>query len=217
MLTERLNVVLQMISGAHTMADIGTDHAYLPIEAIRMRLCKNAIACDVNTGPLEIAAANIRGAGFNSVIETRLGNGLMPIALGEADCITICGMGGALIIKILDQEPEKARCAKKIILQPQHNKEELRRYLHSTGFYFEEVLAVENSRFYTIIFATHTGEAYTHTCAEYFLGQIEPGPNFTKYLHHQHEKISRYIQQITDISTRDKVAEKLRWIKERLS
>jgi len=211
MLTPRLQTVLELITQCETLADIGTDHAYLPIEAVGMGLCKKAIACDVNKGPLEIAAANIHAAGFPDTIETRLGDGIKPLGENEADCIAICGMGGALIIKILEQDLPKARHAK-LILQPQYSQERLRRYLHSANFTFSEELVAENSRYYTILCATYTGVAQAYTNSEYFIGKLGHSPVFPQYLQHLQYKISRYIQQITDTATREKAEEQLRWI-----
>ncbi|MCL1845538.1 MAG: class I SAM-dependent methyltransferase, partial [Defluviitaleaceae bacterium] len=126
-LSPRLAAVLSCVEKCGVLADIGTDHAYLPIEAVRAGLCERAIACDVSVGPLEFAARNIRAAGLcdetfcneaddNSwqtygLIETRLGDGLAPLAADKADCIVIAGMGGMKIIEILQAEKKRAKRA----------------------------------------------------------------------------------------------------------
>jgi len=214
-LSLRLQAVLDFLQGTNVLADIGTDHAYLPIEACKLDLCKTAIACDINKGPLEIANANINAAGLNARIQTRLGDGLKPLNRDEADSIVISGMGGMRIWNILKEETEKARFAKKLILQPQHDLEELRRKLHSEGFTISaEKLVQEDSRFYIIQLAHYSGDIEAWTPEEYFLGKtLHESPAFLPYLRHQQDKINRYIHAI-----HDKTAAKmqLKWIGDRL-
>ena len=137
MLTNRLKCILKY-AGAETAADIGTDHAYIPIELIKRGMAKRVIASDVNKGPLEIAAANIRQEGFSDKIETRLGSGLSVLKKGEAGQIIIAGMGGELI---------------------QNSQYELRKYLMSNGFVIQsEDIAVEGFKVYNIM-VVKKGEA----------------------------------------------------------
>jgi len=208
MLSPRLKAILGLLDEpfVDVLADIGTDHAYLPIEAVRAGLCQRAIACDINVGPLKIADFNIREAGLSEKIETRLGDGLQPLNPGEADCITIAGMGGMKIIGILDSK--KIQNAK-LILQPQHDLEELRRNLHSQGYEIHEKLAKESERFYVIIHAQKADNIQRWTDKQYFLG------NFcnTSYLQQRRDKIERYINSINDANTRRDAEKKLEWIK----
>jgi len=217
-LSLRLQAVLDLVRHSKILADIGTDHAYLPIEAVRAGLCQKAIACDINKGPLEIAAANIEMAQLSDRIETRLGDGLAPVHQNEADCIVISGMGGMRIWNILHTQQAKAQFAKKLILQPQHNLEELRRSLHDTGYEIRtEKLIYEDSRFYVILLAGHTGKISTWTEQEYFFGKhITESPHFLQYLEYHQSKIARYIQSIKDDDTRQSAETRLKWIKKRL-
>jgi len=215
-LSDRLRAILQLTKCYDTLADIGTDHAYLPIEAVRNGLCRRAIACDINKGPLEVATANIRAAGFADQIETRLGNGLAPLNEDEADCIVISGMGGLRIWSILQADEKKARFAKQLILQPQHDLEELRRNLHAAGYDItDEQLVVESaSRIYVILLATYIGGAITAWMdEEYFLGKflLQRG-GVELYLRYQREKIGRYIQSISDCNARAIAEKRLEWI-----
>jgi len=217
-LSLRLQAVLDLVGHSKVLADIGTDHAYLPIEAVRAGLCEKAIACDINKGPLEIAAANIQMVQLSDRIETRLGDGLKPIHQSEADCIVISGMGGMRIWNILHTEQNKAKFAKKLILQPQHNLETLRKKLHNTGYEIcTEKLIYEDSRFYVILLANYTGEVTTWTDQEYFFGKhIIESPHFLQYLEYHQNKIARYIQSIKDNDARHVAETRLKWIGERI-
>ena len=157
MLTNRLKCILKY-AGAETAADIGTDHAYIPIELIKRGMAKRVIASDVNKGPLEIAAANIRQEGFSDKIETRLGSGLSVLKKGEAGQIIIAGMGGELIQNIIEADKETALSAE-LLLQPMNSQYELRKYLMSNGFVIQsEDIAVEGFKVYNIM-VVKKGEA----------------------------------------------------------
>ena len=214
----RLRAVLDLINNCDILADIGTDHAYLPIEACNANLCTKAIACDINKGPLDIANVNIATAGLCNCIETRLGDGLKPLNTNEADCIVISGMGGMRIWNILQSEPCKARYAKKLILQPQHDLEELRKKLHGTGYEIStEKLVIEDSRFYVILLARYIGEVTQWEEQEYFFGRyLSESEDFMQYLNYHHVKITRYIQSINDYDTRQLAETRLEWIKSQL-
>jgi len=194
----RLRTLLEYVKNTNVLADIGTDHAYLPIEACKLSLCKTAIACDINKGPLEIAKKNIEVAGLTACIQTRLGDGLAPLNSNEADTIVISGMGGMAVWRIL-QNP-RAKEAKKLILQPQHNIPELRINLHQAGFNIsEESLIKEDGRFYIILIAAYGGEIATYSPQEYFLGKgINNSDAYGSYLNHTEEKILKYIDFLSD-------------------
>ena len=212
-ISKRLGAILALAKGAHTLADIGTDHAYLAIAAIEQNICHQAIACDINPGPLHIAKKNIAQANLTQAIETRLGNGLAPLRPQEADTIVIAGMGGMLILKILEAEMPKAQFAKKLILSPQHDLPLVRKSLHQLGFYIaQEVLVHEDGRFYIVLEATHTGECHTWTEQEYFLGKhLKNSPHWPSYLNHQADKINRYIDHL---KAKETALQQLQWIEE---
>ena len=150
MISERLQCILEY-SQAKTVADIGTDHAYIPIELIKTLKAQKAIASDINKGPLDIAKNNICEAGFEDKIETRLGGGLSVLKQGEADLIIIAGMGGELIESIIEADKAVA-LSSKLIIQPMNEQYELRKYLMSSGFVIEkEDIAVEGFKVYNIM------------------------------------------------------------------
>jgi len=153
LLSPRLEAVLSFVEG-RVLADIGTDHGYLPIVACLAEKIEYAIACDANAGPLERAAENILRYGLDDRIQARLGFGLRPIMPKEADCLVIAGMGGMNIIEILkDQESLLSlHSMKRLIIQPQRDIIKVRHTLDEMGFSFvDEVSVREKHRFYSVI------------------------------------------------------------------
>ena len=133
-LSDRLQIVYDMVPECNTVADVGCDHGYLTIALLERQKAKSAIAMDVNKGPLQSAKANVTSAGFLSQTQFRLSNGLEKLGANEADVICICGMGGALIKRILDAGIEVARTAKAIIIEPQSEYAMLRQFLVDNHF-----------------------------------------------------------------------------------
>ncbi len=151
MLTPRLEMLLRHVYGK-TAADIGTDHAYVPIRLAQAGM--KVFAADISDGPLRAAAENIKNSGEK--IELRKGSGLVPFAPGEADTFIIAGMGGELIEKILRESPETAS-ESLLLLQPMNSQEELRRYLVTNGYcIINEDLAKEGHKIYNLIVACKT-------------------------------------------------------------
>jgi tRNA (adenine22-N1)-methyltransferase len=150
----RLCTVLSFIE-CETLADIGSDHALLPIAACLEGRAERALACDIARGPLARAEANIRKHGLEGKISARLGDGLFPVEPGEADCIVIAGMGGMRIAEILARGRETARAAKTLVLQPQRDAASVRDTLRGLGFIItDEATTADRGHFYTVIAAT---------------------------------------------------------------
>ena len=150
-LSKRLSTILELLEPCEVLADIGTDHGFIPIEAVRRGLCRRAIACDVGRGPLERAAGHIAEAGLPDVIETRLGDGLHPLASGEADRIVIAGMGGPLMARLLDECEETAAAAQSLILGPQSELDTVRKWLTDRHAIRRERMAEEDGKYYYLI------------------------------------------------------------------
>lgn len=150
--TPRLDALVSMARFSHVLADIGCDHAYLPILLIRGGAAGHIIASDVSDGPLSKAAHNVARFDMERQIELRKGDGLAPLHAGEADCIVIAGMGGSVIADILKTGEQIARCTDKLLLQPMSASDHLRRFLYENGYTItREIPVQENRRFYTII------------------------------------------------------------------
>ena len=155
-LTPRLKKIAGLLPDkAKTLADIGTDHAYLPVYCLLNGICENAIAMDVNEGPLKRAEENTKKYNLEDKISLRLSDGIQKLKKGEADVIVIAGMGGLLIQKILEDGKDILTLGTKLILQPMIAQEELREYLFSNGYAIEnEYVVSEGSKFYNIFCVT---------------------------------------------------------------
>jgi tRNA (adenine22-N1)-methyltransferase len=154
-ISERLKKIISCVTPGHRIADIGTDHAYIPIVLVKNNISPSAIACDINKGPIDIAKKQIIDQNLESLIECRLGDGLSPILNGEVDTIVIAGMGGILICEILNKNIDLLYNVDSIILQPMNAQKEVREFLINNNFYItKEVLAKEDRRIYQIIVAT---------------------------------------------------------------
>jgi tRNA (adenine22-N1)-methyltransferase len=171
-LTPRLMTAVPYVRPGHVVADIGTDHAYLPIYLCEQRrispvttpsgdtLC--AIAADINKGPVERADQHIAAAGLTKYIRTVQTNGLCGLDVYDPDDIIIFGMGGELIASILAASPWVNRAGKRLILQPMTHAEKLRDYLLSAGFAIVgETLSREGDRIYQTLCAEPSPEGYT--------------------------------------------------------
>ena len=154
----RLSLCAQYVREGSRLADIGTDHAYLPIALCEMGQCPSALACDINPLPLSSARENVARHGLSDRIETRLGDGLNPVSAEGADDIVIAGMGGELIADILAACPWIKNPDKRLILQPMTRHEALIRWLYTNGFTITDQGAVTDSgKCYTVICAHYTG------------------------------------------------------------
>lgn len=149
-ISKRLQTVASLVR-CRSIADIGTDHGYVPLTLWQQHKIDIAFACDINRGPLTRAAENIARMGASDAIQTRLGSGLAPLAAGEAQSIVIAGMGGMLICNILSAHPEVVKAAQEWILSPQHDLEAVRRLVGEMGFVLDtEVMVQEDGKFYHI-------------------------------------------------------------------
>lgn len=147
----RLKAIADNVPKCETVADIGTDHAFIPIYLVLQGICRKAIASDIRKGPLRAADRNICRYGLANVIETRIGYGLQPLFDDEAETLIIAGMGGVLISDILKDGMRKAMRCKNIIIQPMYAAEYLREWLQRSGFEIsDEDLAEEGNKLYNI-------------------------------------------------------------------
>ena len=173
-LSQRLSSVASMVTAGNCLADVGTDHGYVPIYLYERNVIPRAIAMDVNKGPLERAALHIAESGMKDVIETRLSDGLTALRPKEADSIVIAGMGGPLMIRILSAYPEVTASAKELILQPQSEIAEVRIWLYEQGYEIvEEHMVYEEGKYYPMFKAVKNPEAKKLSYLEYKFGRLE--------------------------------------------
>lgn len=151
-LTPRLKKIAELIPKGTFLADVGTDHAYLPVYSVLNGIAKGAAAMDINPGPLKRAEQSVNKYNLQSEIQLRLSDGISALKKGEADVIVIAGMGGLLIKSILEAGKEKIGKGTLLILQPMIAVKELRGYLYNSGFCIDdEYLACEGSKYYNIL------------------------------------------------------------------
>ena len=152
LLSDRMLAVVGLVEPCERMADIGCDHGYVAIELVRRRICGHVIAMDINQGPLRRAGDNIRQYGMQEAIETRLSDGMEALCEGEADGIICAGMGGRLMISILESGRGLIGGMQQIILQPQSEIREVRAYLRSSGFVTDrEDMVCEDGKYYPMM------------------------------------------------------------------
>ena len=158
-LTDRLLKIASLVTEGKRVADIGTDHGYIPVYLLNQGKVPYAILADVNKGPLENARGEVRHNKLLDKVDLRLGSGIEVLVKGEVDEVIIAGMGGILISELLEAKLEVAHSVDKLILQPMQAQNELRKYLLNNGFeILDEVLVKEDFRIYEIIIAKYTGK-----------------------------------------------------------
>ena len=171
-LDDRLLSVAGCVTDGAFLADIGTDHAYLPIYLMEEGRIRGAVASDIHKGPLERADINIREAGLSDRIATKLTDGLRGIEEYPVTDVAIAGMGGLMIIGILEAAPFVKERGTKLILQPMQHIPELRTYLSQNGYTVtKETGAIADGKIYQIICAVYTGQNEDYTEAELLLGK----------------------------------------------
>lgn len=175
MLDTRLQGIAQLIRPGSRVADIGTDHAHLPVWLVEQGICPSAIASDLRAGPAAAAKKNITAAGLTDRIAVRIGDGLQPIRPGEAEDLVIAGMGGETIAGILAGAAWAKDGRYRWILQPMTRPEELRRYLLTNGYHIEqERIIQEDHRLYVVMTAVYTAAEPVEEEAAYYIGGLTP-------------------------------------------
>ena len=156
-LDKRLSAVAALVRQGSRLADIGTDHAYLPVHLVQAGVCPSAIASDIGAGPLDAARRTVTENGLTSEIALRLGDGLATVSAGEVEDIAIAGMGGETIVMILEAAPWVQNEDIRLILQPMTRAEDLRRWLLHNGFaILEEHLIIDGRHLYPVMAAQYT-------------------------------------------------------------
>lgn len=190
-LTARLAAVAARVRQGSRVADIGTDHALLPVWLVQRGQCPAAIASDIGEGPADSARRTVNEAGLAAAIPVRVGDGLSPIAPDEVDDIVIAGMGGETIAAILEAAPWVCDARYRLVLQPMSKPERLRQFLYSAGFAIEEETVVaEGERLYNVMVCHFTGEAYNADLAACVIGAIPHTAEGQAYLEKQGGRIS---------------------------
>lgn len=197
-LSKRLEAVSALVSHER-VADIGTDHGYVPIHLYLQGRIKKAYACDVRKGPLEKCRANIALHGAEGVIETRLGSGLVPLRPYEAETAIMAGMGGMLIVHILQDSPEVVASLQELVLSPQRDFGQVRKYLHRIGFSIaEEHMLKEDGKPYVLMRCVRGKERYDREI-DYLYGKKlleQKEPLLKEFLMIEEGKYSRLMENL---------------------
>lgn len=151
-LSKRLTALANMVTDGNRLADIGTDHGYIPIYLCQTGKIPSALAMDIGKGPLQQAQTHIAEHGLSEQIKTRLSDGMAALQFGEADTILIAGMGGGLVMKILSEGAEKLTGKEELILQPQSDIALVREFLRVRNFQIlNEDMILEDGKYYPMM------------------------------------------------------------------
>ena len=163
-ISERLKCVAGLVNKGARVADIGTDHAYLPIYLVQNGISNKVYACDVRKEPLRRAKLHIDEYGLSDKITTQLCDGLKGINKGDVDTVTICGMGGKLMKNILKAGIDKLGDNTQLVLSAQSELRDFRKYLLETGIDIKsEHMLLEDGKYYFIF------DCVYNTQDEYYL------------------------------------------------
>lgn len=152
----RLRTVCDMVDMGSRVADVGTDHGFVPITLIMEQRADHAIAMDVRKGPLERAAGHVSEYGLKDMIECRLSDGLEKLMPGESNTLICAGMGGLLMERILRAGCPYDKGIETLVLEPQSELESFRRFLRIEGYeIIDETLVFEEGKYYPVIKAIY--------------------------------------------------------------
>lgn len=209
-LSKRLQAIANLVANNSIVADIGTDHGYIPKYLIDMNISKKVIATDISIKSLEKTIEYIRDLSYSRIVP-RVGNGLEVIKPFEVDTLIISGMGGLLIKEILDSRRDITSSINNLILQPNIASEELRQYLMDRNFkIIDEDLVKEDGKYYEIIFAK-TGKDFIDKEYYFEIGKklIEKKhPLLREYIEFKMKNMDKIIDSLAD-KTSEKASDRM--------
>ena len=219
MISKRLELVASFVPQGAILLDVGSDHAYLPIDLVERGQIESAIAGEVVEGPYQSAVKNVESHGLKEKIQVRLANGLA--AFEEADqvsVITIAGMGGRLIARILEEGLDKLANVERLILQPNNREDDLRIWLQDNGFQIvAESILEEAGKFYEILVVEAGQMKLSASDVRFgpFLSK-EVSPVFVQKWQKEAEKLEFALGQIPEknLEERQVLVDKIQAIKE---
>lgn len=222
-----MKAVASMVTTGGILADIGTDHAYVPIALVQRQKIKGAIAMDINEGPLARAQEHIRAARLEEYIQTRLSDGVEALLPNEADSILIAGMGGELILHILTEGESVCSTAKELILQPQSEIHKVREYLRRHQYKIEdEDMVCEEGKYYPMMRAVKTEQDETWNrlndqtiavCDIYGPLLLRNGnPVLRRFLVRQHGQLTQILQTLEAQKESEQIIRRIAEVQEKL-
>lgn len=195
----RLLSSADFVRAGAVLADVGTDHGYLPIFLLKSGKITRAVLSDINEGPLASARANIEEAGLADKCELVLTDGAGALAGRGITDYAICGMGGELIAEIVDKAPEMKTPGVRLILQPMSRQAHLRKFLYENGFsILEERYSTADGKSYLCILAEYSATPRELSEEEYELGADAPHvidkEDYLRFLRKKYDSVSRVIE-----------------------
>lgn len=222
-----MKAVAGMVTTGGVLADIGTDHGYIPIALVQRQKITGAIAMDINKGPLARAQENIASARLGDYIQTRLSDGVAALGEGEADSILIAGMGGELVIHILSEGEKVCKAASELILQPQSDIRKVREYLRLHHYKIvDEDMICEDGKYYPMMRVVHVesddawmkmNEQTKAACDIYGPLLLRNGnPVLRRFLVRQHRQLTQILQRLQAQTMSEKIERRIAEVSEEL-
>lgn len=226
-LSERLSHLAALVSEHAILADVGTDHGYIPIYLVQTGRISKAYAMDIGKGPLLRAKEHVQACGLGEYITLRLSDGVAALAPKEADSILIAGMGGGVTLHILTEGEAVVSAAKELILQPQSEISRVREYLYANGYQIDrEDMVFEDGKYYPMMHVIPGAKAedVTSRTTEEWQVIYRYGERLLKdkndvlhqYLLHSIEQYEMILENLAKANETDAIAERRKEISEEL-
>lgn len=216
-LSDRMRMNVSLVPKGARVADIGCDHGYASIWLVQHGIARTVVAMDVNEGPIQRAREHVSQAGLDSRIACRKSDGLEKLRPGEVDTLLIAGMGGPLMIRILREGAAVMQAVQTLILQPQSEPDEVRKFLLGQGFVpVEEKACLEDGKYYFAICAKRQEagrcerweEEWQYRFGTYLVNKRDPV--LKRYLLKEKRKYEEILRNFTPDLTRDERGAELR-------
>ncbi len=212
-LSKRLVTVTSMVTKGNRVADVGCDHGFVPIFLVESGISPSALAADVRPGPLSRAKEHIREHGLEEKIQTKLSDGLSNIRPGEADSLIMSGIGGILMIRLLSDNCETAKSFQELILSPQSELADVRRYLVANGYFIEyEHILCDDGKFYFIFHVVVQKDERDWSDDEYHYGKeicAEDLDTFLAYLEREKRQYEQIFEKMKQAPQNDRAAQRI--------
>lgn len=216
-LSKRLKGVADLVTPGVRVADVGTDHGYIPIYLVETGKNPAAIAMDINKGPLKKAEENIALHGLENYIVTRLSDGVHKLKVGEADSIIIAGMGGGLVIKIMQAAGAIENDVAEWILQPQSEIWKVRQYLVESGYHIvQEDMVLDEGKFYPMM-KVKKGQSEQYNFTELCYGKLllqQAHPVLKQFLEKELQIKKEILEKLDAVSSESSTGRKVELKKE---
>ncbi|MDO5713556.1 MAG: class I SAM-dependent methyltransferase [Tissierellia bacterium] len=212
----RLECIFSLVPKGGIIADIGTDHGFVPFQLLYENICEKVIATDISKPSLEKSRDLLKEYIYRQRAELRLGDGLKVLEPHEVDTLIIAGMGGVLISQLLEESPSITKSIKTFILQPMQGSEELRKYLWSHGFQIiHEEIAIEKNHYYEIMVVRHGFQEPSHplfskTLMENLSSEVD---SYIIFKIKEYENILKHVHEMKDGRKKE---DKIRELKENI-